>query len=271
MSKEDAKKQKSPAMKVLSAFGDVLLILFLIFAVTMAVMSIISSKNQIPSLFGKAIFSVQSDSMVPTFNKGDMIIGNVNFNSEELQVGDVVTFWAKDEDTGVRFLNTHRITEIELEDGEYIIKTKGDNNPIEDEDPHAVSDTNRNEIVARWNPVGKDKGIRIKGLGKVLDFLQSQKGILICFVIPLAIFFIFALYKFILALVRFKEKDKTPEDKEAIEKAAIERYIREHGGTLPDQQNTDQSNTENSPSENAGEQDAPVEDVPAESKPDEQQ
>ena len=228
-------KKKTGLKKVLSIIVDVVIAIFLAFSVLIAVLSITSSGNGgVPTLFGKALFTIQSGSMEPTFYKGDLIIGDVNYKPDELAVGDVITFWAELEDeSDSRYINTHRIVGITKEESDYVISTKGDNNVADDEYTVNVSDNGQNDVIARWNPVGKEKGILIKGMGNILDFLRSRNGLLYCLVIPLSLFFIWALYKFILSLVRYKEKDKTDEEKAAIEKAAIEKYILEHGGTLP--------------------------------------
>ena len=66
--------------------------------------------------------SVVSDSMVPTFYKGDMLIVR---GSEDYLVGEIVVY----ENPKTKLPIVHRIINI-TEEGYYI--TKGDNNPVAD-------------------------------------------------------------------------------------------------------------------------------------------
>ena len=61
--------------KCLNIALNVVLWLFLIFALVVTVMVISSTSNSdgLPSIFGKIVINIQSDSMKPEFKKGDMI------------------------------------------------------------------------------------------------------------------------------------------------------------------------------------------------------
>lgn len=212
--------------KVLNAVTNVLVVLFLTFSIVMTTMVIISTrdKDRIPSLFGYAVMNVLSDSMESEngFFVGDMIVVR-KIDAEEannLKVGDVITFR--------RYLNnqpmieTHRIAENnpdtnsmfsnierEVKDGvwrhgdtSYYI-TQGDNTPAIDFNP----DTGEIEYASRDNIIGIWEGTRIPKLGSVLGFLQSQMGFMICVVLPIALFFVYQLYVFIVTLSAKKKEE----------------------------------------------------------------
>ena len=95
--------------------------------------------------------------------------------------------------------------------------TRGDNNSADDEVPAYSSD-----IIGKWTDV------KISGFGKVLDFLKTKKGFFICIIIPLAVFFLFELYKFIATIIEVKNGDKSEKlDEEEIKRRAIEEYLAE--------------------------------------------
>ncbi len=198
--------------KVFRIILDVLAWLLLIFALLITLLVFASNKNNgISSLFGRMPMSVQSDSMLPTMKTGDLIIVK-EADLYSLKVGDVITFYSIVD--GRRILVTHRITEINEFENTRSFVTKGDNNPVEDSLPAYASD-----IVGKWT------GFKWKGGGKVLDFLQTKKGFFICILIPLAIFFLFELYKFIVALIQAKKPEITEEEEEEIKRKAVEEYL----------------------------------------------
>lgn len=71
---------------------------------------------------GTPVVAVFSDSMVPTFYKGDMIIV---YGEKNIKVGDIVVFDSPDR----KYPIIHRV--IEIKDGGVV--TKGDNNSVSDE------------------------------------------------------------------------------------------------------------------------------------------
>ena len=61
-----------------------------------------------------------------------------------------------------------------------------------------------------------------------MGFLQTQKGFFICILIPMAIFFLFELYKFIFAVMEVKKAGNNSDlDEEEIKRRAIEEYLAE--------------------------------------------
>ena len=195
---------------------NILAWIVLVFALLITLIVFSSEKNNgVSNIFGYMPLTVESDSMSPTFKKGDMILCKEIDDVNDLKKGDVITFWTLID--GKRVKNTHRIVEVNNVDGSVSFITRGDNNSADDEVPAYSSD-----IIGKWTDV------KISGFGKVLDFLKTKKGFFICIIIPLAVFFLFELYKFIATIIEVKNGDKSEKlDEEEIKRRAIEEYLAE--------------------------------------------
>ena len=204
--------------KVLRVAANVIawLVLIFVFLITLVVFS--SGKNNgVANLFGYIPLTVESDSMKPTFEKNDLIICKEIDDVNSLKEGDVITFWTVID--GRRVKNTHRIMEINDTDGSKSFITRGDNNPVDDTSPAYSGD-----LIGKWTET------KISGFGKIMSFLRTKKGFFICIVLPMAIFFLFELYKFIVTLVEVKRPEAAEQlDEEEIKRRAIEEYLASKG------------------------------------------
>ena len=169
--------------------------------------------QNVSSILGYTPMTVQSDSMSPTFEKGDLIFVK-KCDTAKLEVGDIVCFHTLIENQYA--LNTHRIEKIdETEGGARSYTTRGDNNAAADQ--HIISD---------GDIVGKYVGHWAK-VGKVMDFLSSSVGFLIVIVIPMLIFFIYQVYNLIMINIRLKRAIAV-ENAQAAEEARLK--VRASGG-----------------------------------------
>ena len=201
--------------KILNIVIDIFIVLVVIVSATIAVISVTARDSGVSNLFGYVPFTVQSNSMSPVFEAGDMIVGkhlsDEDKETMEFKKGDIITFWDSMEDENgqnISFLNTHRIvkaqTLTEAPAGQRKLETKGDHNVSQDDG--YITDAN---IVAIWSQEGKDDGIRIQKIGSVLDFLRKPSGFFMAVLLPMAIFFIYELIRFITNLSNYnKEKAK---------------------------------------------------------------
>jgi signal peptidase len=87
----------------------------------------------VPALFGGTALTVLSPSMVPTFAPGDVVVVRPR-PVAGIVVGDVITFTARDPQTGSTRTVTHRVVGI---DPGPVFHTRGDAN--EDPDPGTVA------------------------------------------------------------------------------------------------------------------------------------
>ena len=146
--------------------------------------------QNVASIFGYTPMAVQSDSMAPTFEKGDLIFVK-KCDTSKLEVGDIICFHTLIDNQYA--LNTHLIEKIEETAGESrSYTTRGDNNQASDQ--HIISD---GDIVGKY--VG-----HLAKVGKVMDFLSSSVGFLIVIVIPMLLFFIYQVYNLIMINIRLK-------------------------------------------------------------------
>ncbi len=204
--------------KIMSVLGNVLIVFLLVMSLAIMALVLTSQKGEgLPNLKGYSPLAVLSDSMdaAPShIKKGDMIIIEQRDDYNNLKVDDVVTYYAFID--GQKYFDTHRIVAIEPHNEYNYYVTKGDNVPVEDVEPASFSN-----IVGVWT------GKKVPYLGAVMEFLKTQMGIFICIILPLALLFIWQIYKFIMLLAENK-KDKEIEavtlNLEAEKQKAIEEY-----------------------------------------------
>ena len=214
--------------KILSTVGNVLIWAFLILslAVTAMVFAAQKSGDGVPALFGKSLITIQTKSMEDTYYAGDMVfMTKINMTERQnLEPGTIITFRAPidiDGDGKTGDLNTHRIVEKIEGTNSYI--TKGDNNVLNDNQGDNPYTVHSSDIIGVCTDDGK-----IRGLGNVIKFLSSSLGFFLCIVLPLILFFLYELYRFITILVSEKQKkaeDKAIESEEDIKRRAIEEYL----------------------------------------------
>ena len=100
-SKKEKKELTPEQQKRKSVIGwvvNILSVIIIVFALVFAILTIIrvTNSNGVTAVAGKVYMNVMSDSMEPTFSKGDVIVAN-EFNGDvnSLKVGQVVTFKAR--------------------------------------------------------------------------------------------------------------------------------------------------------------------------------
>lgn len=203
---EKEKKKLSPkAKRIINIVVDVVVAVILAFALILAISTIVSKKkgyDQYTEIFGSAYLAVESDSMVPTFEKGDLIkIKMVKGNdAANLDKGDIITFKStRVTADGKTVLNTHRIVKVNKVNGKVVsYVTKGDGNDNEDASSVLVDEV-----------VGIYKG-KAGGIGKVFLFMQTSAGFFVCVVLPTLLIVAYCAVN--LVLVIRKEKKKQTEE-----------------------------------------------------------
>ena len=106
--------------------------------------------------------------------------------------------------------------------------TMGDNNIVPDnegDDPYTV---NYADVIGYVKAADVEKAA-IGGVGSMIGFLRSSLGFFLCIVLPLLLFFLYELYRFIAILVteRAKKKPVSSETEEEIKRRAIEEYLKQ--------------------------------------------
>lgn len=183
--------------RVGAAVVDIIIVVLILFSVVISISSITSKANNgVPDVFGYTPFSVQTDSMKPTLKKGDYIFVD-KCNGEDLQVGDIVTYFTII--NGEKAINTHRIVEVHDQNGMLQYRTQGDNketNPVADE-----------LMLSPGDVIGKYNGTRVPVLGSVIDYLSTQLGFFLVILLPVLLFTLYQIYKLVMVILHNHKVD----------------------------------------------------------------
>ncbi|QLY40085.1 signal peptidase I [Hujiaoplasma nucleasis] len=203
---------------LLKKIGNIAFYVVLGIVLLYAIFALFSKKeeNQI-SFFGITSLAVQSDSMSPTFDKGDLIFISTDFNLSDIveEEGVVITYW----DSTLEEYNTHRIVNVfDAGEGVYFLTTKGDGNPDNDRVLLRVSSDDLNDIVGVWN------GRSWSNFGSFVDgftgFLKSSLGFFLLIVLPAVGFLAYEVVRFVKIYAEYNNK-KTMEDRVKMQEEAI--------------------------------------------------
>lgn len=196
----------------------------LIFWIVLAVVAIYSvialtSENDgVRNIFGRTAFTVQTDSMAPTFEAGDLIYAETDFVASEIEPDDVITYFSLIDVDGDGELegvyNSHRVINVEEDSNGFLhFVTKGDANTSQDLDL-----VHENHIVAVWT------GDKVSNLGGIIDdivgFLKSGTGFFIFIVLPCFAFLVYEIYRFVNVMAEYKQ-EQAGESKEKLREEAI--------------------------------------------------
>jgi signal peptidase len=167
-------KGKKKSKWIITAIFAVLLVFLIIFVGNMIYSQI---TNKVPSFFGYSVMNIISTSMEPQIPENTFILIK-KVDPAELKVGDVITFYSKD--PTIRGLpNTHRITDIRIENGNFVFITKGDANAISD-----AYEVDSSSIIGVYQK-------NLITLGKAGRIFQSRTFIFILLVVPAVLLFVF--------------------------------------------------------------------------------
>lgn len=220
--KKELTPRQKKVMNILNWVATACCIVLVVFALVVAIFTIASTSDEefrLPT-FGDTVYMVvASDSMSPTFDKDDMIVGKTyDYTTDgELQIGQVVTFRVR---TGV--LNTHRIVAKKYDDNGnvYAYVTRGDHQdhswqeaaaelakPEDERNSDIIgnveSNTYASNIRATWGEsdgtTAKD-GKVLKSVGAFTNWIQdAEQGRTRFFcVVVLPLILLFVVYAFVL-------------------------------------------------------------------------
>lgn len=165
-------------MKAFKVISNLLLVV-LVVCVCIVVYFVFQSKGDIqksPSLLGHKPLTVLTNSMIPTFSAGDIIVINTKVDPN---LKDVITY--KHPQDGR--LITHRVIDVVTKNGESFYKTQGDANNVDDK-----------VLIPRANVVGVETHIIPKG-GYIANKLASPFGFSLLVIIPLLVYSIIEIFQ----------------------------------------------------------------------------
>lgn len=159
--------------KVLKWIVMILLIFIIIINITLIVKTELN-KDEIADFLGYTPFIVATGSMEPVLHVEDIIITK-KVEENQLKKGDIISYYDKQD----KIVITHRIINIEEQEGKKIYTTKGDNNSSED----------RNKITID-NIQGKYV-ISIPFVGKIANYTATPMGLIMIVIMIILIYIIF--------------------------------------------------------------------------------
>lgn len=121
-------KNRPPMFKkVLSVLGGIVTTIVAIISIIILTQKVTNNKV---SFLGYRIYRVQTGSMIPKYNVGDVILVKEK-SIDKIKIGDDVTYLGKEGSTR-GMLITHRVIDIENIDGKLAFHTQGIANKLED-------------------------------------------------------------------------------------------------------------------------------------------
>lgn len=188
--------------KAFNIITDVLLVIFILLAALITIVSLNTKDRGVTNIFGYVPLNIQTNSMQNVINPGDLIFTQ-KYNGEDIEVGDIIAFFSVEEETTI--IKTHRVVRKENNDGTITFITKGDNAEGEDQ-----LELTKNDIVSVYQS-NDYHGWKLPIVGSIFSFLKSQTGFLFCIILPLFVFFIYQLYKFVVIIMEEKKKETLKE------------------------------------------------------------
>lgn len=209
--KEPRKKEGGVLQTVLNVFGVILCVIFIPVIILNVIMIVKSytQPDEIPSVFGVSPVIVLSGSMSPEFEAGDMIIIQKT-DPYTLKVNDVICYL--EEESAV----THRIMEVQQQDGKPLYITKGDANNTEDTTP-----VTPDQIRGRY------AGVKFTGVGNFAVFLQSTPGMLIFIGGPVLLFILWDVIRRAISSRQTKKERQKLKDESADKQQELEEMEKE--------------------------------------------
>lgn len=201
-SKTDKKNSSNKAFTILGIIACIILAPILILNIILIIKGFTVDSNSIPNIGGTFPLIVKSGSMSGTVETGDLMFAHTVEDTSSFKKGDIIVYWDKAEGGS---LVTHRIIEVTKDDdGKLAYRTKGDAN--------ATADA---KLIYPEKIIGTYQG-KITGLGNVALFMQTIPGLIICVILPLAIFVIYD-------IIRRRHIQKSEQTEAAALMAEIER------------------------------------------------
>ena len=145
--------------KILLIIIYIIIIPLLLISIILITRSIFNIK-EMPYIFGTKSYMIVSKSMEPTIRKNDVIIVK-KVEKEDLKINDIISFHDRN------IINTHRIVDIEEDNGKVYYKTKGDNNINEDKQMREFEDIE-----------GKYK-FKLNQFGSIIGILKSKETLVV--------------------------------------------------------------------------------------------
>ena len=179
------------ARKITTVLSTVLLILMIALVVFIFISR---ATGHTPSIFGNRIYRVQTNSMVPTLEVGDVILVQ-DTEPEDIHLGDIITYRALSGQLKGQTI-THRVAlEPEVRGGVYYYRTKGDR-----EGASLDNEITFDQVEGKYVKT-------LPLLNKLYSFFLSPTG-LVVFIAVIVLLFGYEMISLIISYRKIDEKDE---------------------------------------------------------------
>ena len=178
--------------KAVKIIVNVLVCIVIILATCITLITISSQKNGYFRIFKSIPLTMKDSSMEPTIKKGSLIITK-EYKNNDIKEGDVISYRSIDENNTLE-IKTGRVKTIITINEQTTYITEFDNKEYTDSEQ-----VNSKNVISIWN------GKKVSTLGSIIDFLNTKVGFFICIIVPLALLFIYQLYKFIMLVIDYRK------------------------------------------------------------------
>ena len=145
-------EKTTKAKKIVGIVANVLVWIFLAFSmlITILVFTAQGSEDGVPSIFGRSLITIETESMEPTYKVGDLVFMK-KISAEDkaaLEKDTIITYRAPIDINGDGIkgdINTHRIVSVDPATG--IVVTQGDHNLITDAEGDNAYTIHLNDII----------------------------------------------------------------------------------------------------------------------------
>lgn len=169
---------KLPIIKLLwNIFSKIVTIIILLICIIIVVQKVTNNKE---SFFGYRIFRVQTGSMVPKYQVGDVILVKAR-DVNKIKIGDDVTYQGL-EGVVKGILITHRVIDIENVEGQKAFHTQGIANNLEDP-------------IVYGHQINGVVQCKMYVLTLICRMLNNKYIFYFCGVLPLTIYVFFRIFK----------------------------------------------------------------------------
>ena len=163
----------------LKIIGILILIPYVIVAITLTVFLINYNEYGITEIGGKTLITVNDDTLAPTYKKGDLLVVK-NQNPDEINANDYIFFYEQNQEKKTVIINLARvISKRKINDTETTFKLEGD------------VDYSSEYVI------GSNKDVKIYNtLGSIISTLESRWVFLFVIIVPLLFIFLYEIYEF---------------------------------------------------------------------------
>lgn len=165
----------------LKILGVILLIPYVIIAITLTVFLLNYNDYGVTEIGGKTLIIVNDDALQPNYKKGDLIVVE-NTSNENINENDYIFFYEENRDKKTVIINLGRVlSKTKVNEEETTFRLEGD---VDYSSEYVIGTTKDAKVYS--------------SLGSVLAALESRWVFLLFIIIPILFIFLYEIYEFVL-------------------------------------------------------------------------